>query len=371
MLTATLVHGLTTAIGAFCLAWLPPLRSQTAQHPLRESPSRQALSIGAAISLLAAATFIVQVRSDNFSASASMALIAAVGWALLAAAERWPWAISALQAMLSLAPALLIAGVWKSRDGGPNWFSNEQHLLAQFIAAGAATLIWSPIRRLTSDRNALRSLFNPPWPAVDQVLLGIAATGLPLVAILVVLPSIGTELSFEPYLHSVSLVHSASLATVSNLPDALNYGWIALAVVMAALTVSLWERVSVAATVGIGVAAFAAVSLAAGHFDSSASAASASRWASAIYAIGGGAAFIARDQLRHALKRLPFLRWTRFTQGPASGFVRSRCSSAAGPFYCSRSSPFLSMPAASRSAARLPVPSSPRWAQPFPTPRRS
>src|SRR5262249_21265633 len=80
----------------------------------------------------------------------------------------------------------------------------------------------------------------------------------------------------------------------------------------AALMVSLWERVSVAATVGIGIAAFAAVSLAAGHFDSSAAVASASRWASAIYAIVAGAAYIARDELRLPLKALPFLCWRPF-----------------------------------------------------------
>src|SRR5437660_6969279 len=116
--------------------------------------------------------------------------------------------------MLALAPALLIAGVWKERDGSPRWFLNEQHLFAQFIAASLATLVWSPARRLTLARGSLRRLFNPPWPAVDQVLLGVAAMGLPLVAILVVLPSIGLELSFEPYLRS------ASIATIAKLSDA-------------------------------------------------------------------------------------------------------------------------------------------------------
>src|SRR5207247_2757823 len=137
-----------------------------------------------------------------------------------------------------------------------------------------------------------RRLLNAPWPAVDQVLLGAAAIGLPLVAILVVLPDIGWELNFDPY------IRSPSLATAGELPDALRYGWIALAVVLAALAVSLWEPIGVAATVGLGSVTFAAVSLAAGHFEHSMAAASASRWAAAIYALLTGAAYIVRDPLR-------------------------------------------------------------------------
>jgi hypothetical protein len=308
VLIATLIHGLITSVAALVTRRLQASAEQRSgtEYALRFDLTAQPLAIGAAISLLASTPFIIAVRGDQYAASATMALFAAVGWALLAAAERWAWAISALQAMLALAPALVIAGVWKARDGSPRWFLNEQHLLAQFMAASAATLIWSPARRLTLARGTLRRLLNPPWPAVDQLLLGIAAMGLPLVAILVVLPSIGLELSFEPYLRS------ASIATVAKLSDALAYGWIAVAVVLVALIVSLWERVSVAATIGLGIAAFAAVSLAAGHFDSSVAAASASRWTSAIYAILAGVAYILRDPLRNALKRVPTLRWRRF-----------------------------------------------------------
>ena len=59
----------------------------------------------------------------------------------------------------------------------------------------------------------------------------------------------------------------------------------------------------------------AAVSLAAGHFEHSMAAASASRWAAAIYALLTGAAYIVRDPLRATFKRLPWLRWERFPRG--------------------------------------------------------
>src|SRR5262249_14769249 len=95
-------------------------------------------------------------------------------------------------------------------------------------------------------------------------------------------------------------------------PEALQHGWIALAVVLAAIAVSLWERVSVAATVGLGIATFAAVSLAAGHFEGTIAVASASRWTAAIYTLVWGALYIARDPLRAFCKRLPALRWDRF-----------------------------------------------------------
>ena len=67
-----------------------------------------------------------------------------------------------------------------------------------------------------------------------------------------------------------------------------------------------------------GAVLFAAVSLAAGHFEQSVAAASASRWSAAIYALLTGAAYIARDPLRATLKRLPWLRWDRFSRGAPS-----------------------------------------------------
>ena len=43
--------------------------------------------------------------------------------------------------MLALAPALVIAGVWKTHIGGPNWLLDEHHLFGQLIAAALATLL--------------------------------------------------------------------------------------------------------------------------------------------------------------------------------------------------------------------------------------
>ena len=284
-------------------------RGRTLGHLLSEP-----LAIGAAISLAAATPFIAWVQHDQFSAAAALALWAALGWGALALAQSWPWALSAVQAMLALAPALLIAGVWKTHLGDANWFLNERHLFSQLIAAAVATMLWSPSRRLTSDRKAASRLLIAPWPASRSSIAGHAAMALPLVTILLVLPDIGWELNFEPYMRS------PSLAAAGELPSALQYGWIALAVVLAALAVSLCERVSVAATSGVGIATFAAVSLAAGHFQPAAAAASASRWAAAVYAVLWGALYISRDPLRAACKQITWLRWDRFPRSASIWF---------------------------------------------------
>ena len=136
------------------------------------------------------------------------------------------------------------------------------------------------------------------------MLLGVAAIGLPFVTILTVLPDIGWELGFEPYMRS------PSLAVAGELPHALSWGWIALAVVLAALGVSLWERVSVAATAGLGIATFAAVSLAAGHFEALRPRLPPRRAGRPLCTpLFGPPHIMARDPLRDLSRRLPWLRW--------------------------------------------------------------
>jgi hypothetical protein len=183
--------------------------------------------------------------------------------------------------MLALAGGLFVAGAWIGSVGSRELFVNEQHLLAQIILLGLGGVVWAIVRRATSSSEFLRDLLHAPWPAVVQVLLGVGAIGLPVIAMVWTLPLVGWELGFD--------VAAGALQNKSPAPELLlgneGRGWVALVVVLCSLLVALWERVNFPALVGLGIASFAAVWLAAEPFQQHAAAASAVRWAAGIYAI--------------------------------------------------------------------------------------
>jgi hypothetical protein len=300
---ATLAHGIITAAASLGCLWFSAAKPQLRGSAVRLDTT---LAIGAAISLTFVLPAILWVWNDRFGWHALFALIAAAGWAALAAAQRWKWAISGLQSMLALAGALLIAGAWHARLHSPDWFAHQHHLLAQLMVLGLGAAIWSIVRRASTHHEPMRELLHAPWPAVDQVLLGFAAVALPLLAMAWTQPLVGWELGFDAAWSGTSEYPGQGLLTVEG------RGWIALAVVLAGLIIALYERVNIFALAGLGIASFAAVWLAAEPFHEHAAAASAVRWAAGIYSLVWGAAFIARDQLKAAAKRLPWLRWSQF-----------------------------------------------------------
>jgi hypothetical protein len=300
---ATLAHGFLTAAASLGCLWVGAAKPQ----PNRPAPSLDAiLAIGAAISLALVLPAILWVWNDRFGWHAIFALVAAAGWGALAAAQRWKWAVSGLQTMLALAGALLVAGAWHARLHSPDWFVYPHHLLAQLMLLGLGGMIWGLVRRAASDREPLRDLLHAPWPAVDQVLLGLAAVALPLLTIAWTQPLVGWELGFDPRQSDTAEFSVQGLLTVEG------RGWIVLVVVLVGLAIALYERVNVFALAGLGIASFAAVWLAAEPFHEHAAAASAVRWAAGIYSLVWGAAFIARDQLKTAAKQFPWLRWSQF-----------------------------------------------------------
>ena len=166
ILVSTLVHGVVAALlaaaatGRGLAAGVSEF--QTLQSSRRFRLFAKPLAIAAATSLMTIVPFIIAVRGDQFSANAALAAWAAAAWVALAASQRWQWAISGVQAMSSLAAALVIAGVWKSSLGSPTWIVAEQHLLAQLIAAAIGVMVWSAIRRLTSHREVAARLVPRP-----------------------------------------------------------------------------------------------------------------------------------------------------------------------------------------------------------------
>jgi hypothetical protein len=298
LLLATVVHGvLAAALSA--VAALGGRRAAKLDSLLSEP-----LAMASAVSLTAA-PFIAWIGGGELNVLAALAAAAALGWLLLAISQGWPGALSACQAMLALSPALYVAGIWQARIGGASWWLAPEHLLAQLTLAGVAAILFSGIRLATRDSEAFRKLLVAPWPAVDQVLLAATTIGVPLVAMLLMIPSACWELGID--MVSPQLPRSPAGDAVGPL----SRGWLALAVVLAALAASLWERVSLPALAGIGIAAYAAVWLGAAHFEQVAAVASAARWCAAIYAAVFALAFIFRAELRIGAKQLP-LRWSRF-----------------------------------------------------------
>jgi hypothetical protein len=305
ILVATLGHAVSTAAVALVATGR---RMLTSREPFREfttSPRYERLSlplsIGSAIGLAALVPMLLWEWHDQYQLHAAFAVAAAVAWGALALAMRWKWAISAMQAMLALAPALLAAGLWRAADE-PRWPLAAGHVQAQLILLAAGALVWSLVRRLSGRAELARDLLHAEWPAVDQALLMLATIGLPVWTLLASLPGLGWELGFAEASLQLPLASAALTA-------APGHGWFALAAVLAAIGVSLWERVSTAGLVAIGVAAFAAVWLSAQVGVDTHAVASAARWGAGVYAIATAALFLFRTQIARVARQVTWLRW--------------------------------------------------------------
>jgi hypothetical protein len=309
VLMATLVHAIVNALVSLLATGRHALASPADFVGTRVTDLRrhlaEPLASAAAVSLAIAAPFILLVRGSDFSASAGMALAAAIGWVMLAAAMRWTGAVSGVHSMAAISSALYIAGRWHAGDGSNDWVFQPQHLFFQLIAVAIGAMIWSAARRASQRGTALSEVLNPPWPAVDQVLLGVASVALPVIALAMVAPQVAWELGLIQ-------ADAESLKPITE--GTLSHGWLALALVVAALLVSLWERVTLPALIGLGVATFSAVWIAAGHaglFEATSAVGDAARFAAALYAIVWAAAYVARVPIITAAKQITALRWGR------------------------------------------------------------
>lgn len=308
VLMATLVHGLITALAAIVAMSKNFSAGDVEFHSEQAKSHHQSftepLAVSAAVSLGLVAPWIVWVRDGQFFSAGGLALVAAVGWALLSAAQRWQWAISGLQAMTAAAVALFVAGKFGGTLEKTDWLSNYNHLLAQCAAAATATMIWATARRLTMQSDSLRRLLHAEWPAVDQTLLAVATLAVPVISCFAALPHVGWELGLSGSETVSPIISGEGLR--------LSIAWFAVVVICGALIFSLWERVTVLACAGLPIITFAGVWLVAEALAPASASASAARWAAAVYAILWAIAFLARDTITAASRRIPALRWDSF-----------------------------------------------------------
>ena len=173
--------------------------------------------------------------------------------------------------MLVLAPAFLIAGRWHA-DVGLRWLLEPGHLHGQLLLLPCAAIFWSLVRRLSSGNELARELLEAPWPSVDHLLLVRAAVIVPILALVASLGDLSWELGFDST--------SATSGKPANPLLALHgHGFYLLAAMIVALLVSLWEHVTRAALVTLGIVTFTAVWLAAQFWHDASAVASAARWA--------------------------------------------------------------------------------------------
>jgi hypothetical protein len=197
-------------------------------------------------------------------------------WLILAWNARSPWLFAAFQAALS-GTVLVTATAWLEGqawviDQYPAALADPRSLQTYGIALGLLGLVWLAARFALRSNAVARLLFNPPWPAVDWVVLGLlvlAQLGLAvwraLPGMLGELTPLGTTLAATgPAEH----VHAHGLGA-----------WMLLGVLAIALVAALWQREQSAAVLGLILLGVTASVLQAAAFEEDLATASSLRWA--------------------------------------------------------------------------------------------
>jgi hypothetical protein len=233
-------------------------------------------------------------------AAAATAWLAAL-WLIMAWSERRPGLFAAFQAALTL--ALLFATTAWLR--GQPWFEDDpwalldpRSLHAYGIALGLLALLWMVARVSLGARPAARVLFDPPWPAVDWLVLNALVTTQLVLALRAVVPAVIGELT--PFLPAAA---PDPVRTLLVGPAA----WAWLGVLLVVLALALWERHPHETRFGLIVSAVTACTLGAGLFIEGRAAHYALRWGLAACYLGGSALLWLRGPLGRLAERLGIL----------------------------------------------------------------
>jgi hypothetical protein len=233
-------------------------------------------------------------------------------WLLVSGERRLPELFSLGQVVVAIAVLLGVSSwlegrewVARSIDG----LADPRSLHAYGIALAGVSLVWMAARHGLRRNEAAQALLEPPWPAVDRVLLAAVVLGQLALAVAGALPGAAAELMPPD-------------APAANWPAALShaYGpsaWALLLAVALVLAAALWQR-PWAATLGLLLAAVTVPVLAAGAFADQHAVASALRWGLA------GCFLAASAPLRLRGRLLPFAAALRIPQPAESIFPWGR-----------------------------------------------
>jgi hypothetical protein len=305
VLLATLLHAAANLLLAAIAAPRLLLASAEVHRDSDKLPLWDAviepLSCAGIGTLLCCTPFIFWPHQQQLPLYAGYAGTAALVWLAALLILRQPLITYGVQTMLALCVAYVGANSMYHQLKGELWYLKVCHLHLQILLVAAGAITFALLRRLTSQNESIRSLLINRYPAVDQVLLAFAVRLVPGLAIFGAWHGIWTELGeffAPPQGPLTSQMPIASSAA----------GWIVMGVVFLALLVSLWERVTLPALMGIAVTLFAIPWLVATWAPDHA-VASAARWLVALYGLCGGAVFIFRTPLHDLAQRIPGLAW--------------------------------------------------------------
>lgn len=253
------------------------------------------LTYGAAVAITAATPFIAWVLPGRFGVHALYALLAAGVWTIVCIARRWPEALAALQAMLTIAAAFAIAAVWVPATAETDliWFLRGPHLQALLLALAGSALVWSIVRRLTKPGSVLSELLEPKFLPADHALLGGAVALLTMLTVSAALPGMAWELGV-----GVEQITATQIPWLDPAHQARLIG--GLVAVALALLAALLDRVTGAKLIGLSLTGLAGMFLLALNWEVDVAVASAARWWLVLY----GAVLMLLFVVRRPLQRV-------------------------------------------------------------------
>lgn len=306
VLLATLIHAVLNIMLAIIAA--PRLLMASAEShrevdrlPLWDAVILPLASCGVG-TLLCCTPFIFWPHQEQLLLYAGYAGIATAVWLFALLLLRQPIFTYGLQSMLALCAGYIGANVMYHQLTGELWYLKVRHLHLQMLLIAAGGIAFAILRRVTSQSETIRRLLVNPWPAIDQVLLTSAIRMVPGLAIFAAWHGLWFELGVFQAPPEGPLTSQMPIAGGP-------MGWIVMAVVFVSLLVSLWERVTLPALMGIAVTLFAIPWLVATWWTDQYAVASAARWVTAIYGLCGAAVFIFRTPLHSFAQRIPGLSW--------------------------------------------------------------
>lgn len=252
--------------------------------------------------LLCCTPFILWPHQEQLALNAGYAGIAAAVWLGALVLLRQPLAMYGVQTMLALCAGYIAANVMYHQLVGEHWYIQIRHLHLQMLLAAAGAIAFAVLRRVTRTNDTIRGLLVNPYPAVDQLLLTTAVRMVPGLAIFAAWHGVWFELGVFQAPPEGPLTSQMPIAGGP-------MGWVVMGVVFVALLISLWERVTLPALMGIAVTLFAIPWLVATWWAGDHAVASAARWMTAIYGLCGASFFIFRTQLHGLAQRIPGLSW--------------------------------------------------------------
>jgi hypothetical protein len=236
-------------------------------------------------------------------------------WLVIAWTERWPVLFAAFQAELASAVLLAVLAWLETQPFTASGlrFLDPRCFQAYGLGLGILSLHWLAARVLLRTNAVAQKLLEPPWPAVDRVIVGLLVVGQLGLAIWGVVPGVIQELASAPLSFRGNLWLEAHGHVYGRA------GLEMFLVLLVVLVIALWERRQAAAVLGLALLAVTVAVLQAGTFEGQRATASALRWGLALCFVACSVAVWLRRSVQQGAEKLecppdptvPLARWVR------------------------------------------------------------